>query len=372
MFLNFFLCAVASSRQNGINIFMKRYRLVFILFVVLLLTGCNGCNRGENREKDVSAIKVDIQLLRFDKDLFGFASDDFAQHEASMRAKYGSFYNFYINQFVIGPRPVGDTADIHEAAIKKFISDDYIKRIQDSINYHFSNTKDIEADLIQSFKYFKYYFPEVKVPKIVTINSTFSLGAFTYDKDMMGIGLDLYFGARNPDYDSAGIYQYAQHKMRREYIARNAMEVLYNLYFGEDELSHGKTLVEAMVDKGKKMYFLDYILPNAQDSMIVGFTEKQTKWCEASEYEIWKFLNDKDLLYKDNYMDQKRYLDEGPNTPGMPAEAPGIIGSWIGLQIVRQFMAKTGNKISMRDLILKYDAKMILEKAKYRPSKSVF
>ncbi|MDB5281615.1 MAG: hypothetical protein JWO06_690 [Bacteroidota bacterium] len=351
---------------------MKILRLFPVVIIVLLLNGCNGCNRSENREKDVSAIKVDLQVMRFDQDFFAFNNTDFAQHEAFMRSKYGSFYNFYVGQFVIGPRPVGDTTNIGQQAVLKFVSDEYIRRIQDSINYHFNDIKDVEQELTKSLKYFKYYFPEAKVPKVVTINSTFSLGAFTDDKDVLGIGLDLYFGPRNPDYDSAGIFQYVQHKMRREYIDRNAMEVLYNFYFGEQELSHGTTLIEAMVEKGKKMYFLDYVLPSAPDSMIVGFTQKQTKWCEANEYEIWKFLNEKDLLYKDNYMDQKRYLDEGPSTPGMPPEAPGNIGSWIGLQVVRQFMAKTGNKVPMRDLVLKYDAKTILEKAKYRPGKSVF
>ena len=71
-------------------------------------------------------------------------------------------------------------------------------------------------------------------------------------------------------------------------------------------------------------------------------------------------------------MDQKRYLDEGPATAGMPAEAPGNIGAWIGLQIVNKFMKETGHKISLQDLVSKYDAKAILNKAKYRPAKSVF
>ena len=120
------------------------------------------------------------------------------------------------------------------------------------------------------------------------------------------------------------------------------------------------------------MYFLSYVFPDAADSLIVGFTNRQTQWCQNSEYEIWKFMNDKDLLYKNNYMEKKRYLDEGPAIPGMPPDAPGGIGNWIGLQIVRKFMKETGNKISLHYLITKYDGKVIFEKAKYRPSKSIF
>lgn len=352
---------------------MKILKLIPTALIVLLITGCNSCNKSKSREKpDVSAIQLDVKLMRFDKDLFDFRTKDYAQQSVFMQGKYGPFYNFYIDHFVIGPHPAGDTTHIEHEALTKFLSDTYISRIQDSINKHFNNVKDVEQDLTLSFKYFKYYFPKATVPKVAGVNSGFALGAFTYGKDMVGIGLDLYMGPHDIDYDSAGIYQYLQHKMRREYIARNTMETMYDLYFGGNETQRGETLLEGMVEKGKKMYFLSYVLPDAPDSMIVGFTANQTKWCEANEYEIWKFLNDKDMLYKNNYMDQKRYLDEGPTTPGMPTESPGNIGAWIGLQIVNKFMKETDHKISLQDMILKYDAKAILNKAKYRPSKSAF
>jgi hypothetical protein len=352
---------------------MKILKLIPTALIILLLAGCNGCNQSKSREKpDVSGIHLDVKLMRFDRDLFDFRNKDYDEQVSFMRGKYGPFYDFYIDHFVVGPHPAGDTAHVEHQALDKFLADTYIKRLQDSINYHYKDTRDIEQDLTLAFKYFKFYFPKAEIPKVAGVNSGFALGAFTYGKDMLGIGLDLYMGPDNIDYDSAGIYKYLQHKMCREYIARNSMEALYDLYFGGDEMQRGETLIEGMVEKGKKMYFLSYMLPDAPDSVIVGFTDNQTKWCAANEYEIWKFLNDKDMLYKNNYMDQKRYLDEGPTTPGMPAESPGNIGSWIGLQIVNKFMRETDHKISLKDLVLKYDAKTILNKAKYRPSKPVF
>lgn len=350
---------------------IKTLKLIIWGLILLLLSSCNNT---KNREKpDVSNISVDVKLQRFDRAIFNLQPGGFS-HSAinDLRNRYGNFFDFYVNQFVIGPRPAGDTANIEAAALQQFVTDPYIHRIQQAIDVRFKNTDDIDRELTQALKYFKYYFPDIVIPQVFGINSGFSIGAFTYENKILGIGLDQYLGPDFSDYDSAGVFKYLQHKMRREYIARNAMEALYNLYFGTQELSHGKNLLEAMTEKGKKMYLLSYLLPEAPDSLIVGFTQKQTVWCEQNEVEIWKFLNDKDLLYKDNYMDQKRYLDEGPGITGMPAEAPGNIGSWIGLQIVRKFMKETGNKITLRDLQLKYDAKAILAKAKYRPAKSVF
>ncbi len=352
---------------------MKIYKYGICFITLICLYGCNGCNDSASRPKpDVSSIKIDTKLLRFDQDLMNMSAQNFEQQQQGMEAKYGSFYNFYLGQFVIGPRPTGDSSDIRKQAIEKFISDSYTRRLQDSIDYYYKTTTDIEEELTNSLKYFKHYFPDSQTPKVVTINSGFSISAFTYDKDMLGIGLDLYLGNNNPDYDSAGIYQYLHHKMNRGFIARNAMEVLVNFYFGEEENERNKNLIEAMVEKGKKIYLLSYLLPDAPDSLLVGFTQTQTDWCQNSEYEIWKFLNDKDLLYKNDFMEKKRYLGEGPTTTGMPPEAPGNIGSWIGLQVVRKFAKETGNKISLRDLMLKYDGRTILQKAKYRPSKLVF
>ena len=349
---------------------MVKTKVILYLTIICFFSSCN---KTTNRPKpNVSAIKVDIKLQRFDTDLMSVTEQNFDLQKKFMQRKYGSFYPFYVSQFVIGPRPVGDTATIEKPALLNFVIDGYIRRLQDSINVHFKNNEELEKELTQAIQYFKYYFPEIMVPKVITINSGFSLGAFTFDKDVLGIGLDQYLGAHNPDYDSAGVYSYVQHKMSPNYITRNSIEVLSNFYFGDEQAALNKPLIEAMIDKGKKLYVLSYCLPDAPDSILVGYTSRQTAWCENSEYEIWKFLNDKDLLYKSDYMEKKRYLDEGPTTAGMPADAPGNIGSWIGLQIVRKFMQETGGKITLKDLIVKYDSKVILEKSKYRPAKNNF
>ncbi|MBL0310427.1 MAG: hypothetical protein IPP77_12355 [Bacteroidetes bacterium] len=346
---------------------------VAVLLLIWGISGCQGCNKKKGRDKpDVSGINAEVSILRFDLDLQGFLKQDFEAHQQMMKNKYGAFYHFYTAQFIAGTDPERDSSDVAQDIIIKYLSDPYIHRVQDSINKYYADTKDIEKDLSQALKYFKYYFPTISIPKVITVNSGFSLSAFTYDEKYLAIGLEMYLGPQNPDYDSVGIYQYLRHKMSREYIARNSMEALCNLYLEKSESSRENTLMEAMVEKGKKLYLLSYLFPDAPDSLLVGFTTEQTLWCEQNDYEVWKFLNDKDILYKSDFMDQKRYLDEGPTTQGMPAEAPGNIGSWLGLQIVRKFVKESGRTIPLSELILKYDPKTIAAKAKYRPSKSVF
>jgi len=339
-----------------------------LLFVMLVsLSACDFSSHKSREKPAVSAISGEVKLLRFDQDLFAFKQADFDTHREMMRNKYGGFYDFYMGQFIIGPRQPGDTVDVDQQAIGQFIEDNYMQRLQDSIQAHFADTKQLENNLTQSLRYAKYYFPQIDFPKVYAINSGFSIGAFTYENDVVGIGLDLYLGANNPDYDSAGIYNYVRHKLAKEYIVRNAMEVLYNLHV-ERSSSAAPTFFEAMVENGKRAYILSYLIPDAPEFVIARFTSEQMKWCEANERSVWQFLNDKDLLYKTDLMEQKRYLSEGPTAPGMPAEAPGNIGSWVGWQIVKKYMQDNKSKISLATLA-NTDAATIIQQSKYRPSK---
>lgn len=346
-----------------------KYLKLLPFAVVLLLAGCTGCNENKGREKpDVSNIKANAEILRFDQELKqGAQQANFAEWQNGMRAKYGDFYDFYLSQFIIGPRPAGDTADINEEALKKFFSDPYIHTIQSSIDKKYENTDKLHAELTDLFKYITYYFPKFRAPQVLTFNSAYSAGVSPYGTEKFVIGLDMFLGEDNKDYDSAGIYVYLRHKMTADYMPRYSAEALYDANFAP--MVGEQTLLESMVERGKQLYFISYVLPDAPDKMIYGYTQGQTDWCIHNEKEIWKFFNDKDLLYKSNAMDKARYLGEGPTSAGMPKEAPGNIGNFIGLQIVRQFMANAGEKINLQDFVLKYDAKTILSKAKYRPGK---
>lgn len=346
---------------------MKYIKLIpFAL--VLLLTSCNGCNKNKSREKpDVSNIKLQAEVLRFDQDLRGGNTDNFAAWQTGMRAKYGELYDFYLSRFVIGPRPPGDTVDVNEPALKQYLADKNIQAVQAAIDAKYKDTRQIQDEFTAMFKYITYYFPQYQAPKVYTINSAFEAAVSPYGADKFLVCLDMFLGGNNSLYDSVGLYTYIRFKTEPEYIVRHSADAIYLDNFAPMEGE--ETLLESMVERGKQLYFASYVLPDAPDSLIYGYTQAQTDWCIQEEKEIWKFFNDKDLLYKSNAMDKSRYLGEGPTSAGMPKEAPGNIGSFIGLQIVRQFMENEGGKVKLADLILKYDAKTILNKAKYRPGK---
>jgi len=59
-------------------------------------------------------------------------------------------------------------------------------------------------------------------------------------------------------------------------------------------------------------------------------------------------------------------VNDGPSTVGMPPESPGNVGSWVGWQIVTNYMKNAGENVTLQEL-LKTKPDVILAKSKYKP-----
>ncbi|MGH2622772.1 MAG: gliding motility lipoprotein GldB, partial [Sphingobacterium sp.] len=74
-----------------------------------------------------------------------------------------------------------------------------------------------------------------------------------------------------------------------------------------------------------------------------------------------------DLLYSTDYQRIQKYFSEAPFSPelGKQNESAPKLGSFIGWQIIRQYM-KRNPELSLQDLFDQNDAQMILENSKYK------
>ncbi|MFN8292341.1 MAG: hypothetical protein U0T72_01330 [Chitinophagales bacterium] len=344
---------------------MKQYtfQLLFFLLAAFFL---GSCGESHSKKVDVSAIQVDAKIEPFYKDFFSLNAENFEAQEASLKLKYNGFYPFYVHD-VMGDFQVANTQRLPKENMLAFLADTGVRSLYDTVAFRYSNTDVLQQNIANLYRHIRYYFPEFPLPKPVTIISEFSYGAFTFDTTVLAISLDMYLGQQYPVYTYLDIPRYVQRKLRSDFIVQNCADVLYNMYFGDDVYQPGTPLLDAMINKGKKLYFMEMMLPNLPDSLIIGYTKEQDQWCRSSEYAIWQYMNQRDLLYTQSFMEHKRYLSDGPTTTGMPPESPGNIGSWVGWQIVRKFMKESGGKVSLRDLCTKYDAKTIASKAKYKP-----
>jgi len=131
------------------------------------------------------------------------------------------------------------------------------------------------------------------------------------------------------------------------------------------EKSEDKSLLIQMVEKGKRLYLLQKLLPNTQSHLLIGYTKKQWEACIEKQVVIWDLFIQNNFLATLDYNVIKNYVGESPKTQELGEGAPGNIGSFAGWQIVNKYMDKH-SETTLPDL-MKMDAEELFQKAKYKP-----
>ena len=331
-----------------------------VLIISIFLISCNG----NKNHVDVSGINVNLTVKRLDKDLFQIDSSNFNTQIAAIKGNYGDFFPFYCTQVSLFGYP--NSSPRFKDSIFSFLHDHNIKELHDTAESLYSDLSKQKSDIETGLKYLKYYFPKAKIPSaLVTYIGGFSLGAFTYNDSVLAIGLDMYLGNKFQLYQKVpDMPQFMIRKFAPEYITPNALRVTLTGQFGFK--TDGKKLIDNMIYYGKIMYILNKLLPDLPDSVTTGYSQHQLDWCKYNEGEVWKFFIGNNLLFSTNEQEYFNYVNDGPNTGGMPADAPGNLGSWVGWKIVQKYMNRFPNT-TLPQLIANSNAQEILDGSHYKP-----
>ena len=327
-----------------------------IVFFCLLLASCET----NKFDVDISEIQVDIEINRFEQDLFQkeFASP--LERTDFLINKYGSFYQYFCEQAIrIGRIDHPE----HENNLSMFVEDPYIKEISQDVANEFEDISEIEERLEEDFKRYKYHFPVSTTPHVYTFISGFNYSIIRTDS-ALGFGLDMYLDTLKTYYQRLGHPAYIIRKRKRKFIEVDVMSGWLKTEYPQDELEFN--LLEQIIHQGKLAYLLDAMVINEDDSIKMGYTPKQMKWCEDNEARVWATLIENEVLYSSDYDITRRYVGEAPFTMDMTNDSPGKIGVWVGLQIVRKYMDKFPDT-TFKELMEIEDARKILNSSKYKP-----
>jgi hypothetical protein len=337
--------------------------------LLILLTICLFACKKKKGIPDVSAIKVDIKLERFDREFFAIDTNNIWQGLKTLNKKYPDITGIFL-QNILGL----DSASA-VPGIKKFIS--LSGGLYDTVNTVFKTTGDIEKEFKKSFQFVKYYFPTYKVPTIVTIAGPVDAMAQSdtgptpdfLGPDFLGISLQFYLGKKFSVYNDPFFIDnvapgYRSRRFSKEFIIGDAMLLIVNDIYANK--SGGKPLIEQMIEKGKQWYLLDKFLPTTADSIKTGYTQQQLSWCNENEGLIWSYLVKNEDLNSLNPAIIQTYIGESPFTQGFSQEfSPGNMGQWIGWQIVKKFVNKNPGMTPQE--VMNTAASKILAEAKYKP-----
>lgn len=328
------------------------------LFFCIILFSCNH----QKPAPDVSGIKVDIVLKRFDKDLFSIDTNHMDASIDKLQKEYGSFLNDYLYNIMVLP-PQKDSV---VTKIKMFLRD--YSFVYDTVQKKFPGFKPEFEQIKKGLQYVKYYFPEYKTPaEVITFIGPVEGYANVLTQSGLAVGLQLYLGKNFPVYSSEFITEvypdYQQRRFEPAYIAVNCMKnIISDLY---PEKNGSDPLVYQMVDAGKRLYMLDHFLPQAEDTLKTGYTQKQLNGCYENEASIWNYFVQNNLLFITDPIQVRDYMQDGPFTEAFGKDSPGFIGQFIGWQIVKKWMDKHEN-VSLAQLV-NTPEKQIYEESKYKP-----
>ena len=332
-------------------------RRVFYLIILCLLLSCGQRNP---LKVDVSDIGLTLNLKRLDQDIFRVTPENLMEQIPQLRQKYGSFFDAYNAQVIA----LGDPSDPGYANyLHTFLTDSIRIASRLKIDSVFKDMSDIQKKLEEGFRHYRYYFPEKKIPQLITLISGFNQSV-VITTEALGISLDNYLGADCLFYKRLAIPSYKRENMS---CAKIPTDVLYSWGISEFELDESNNnLLSQMIYQGKMIYFLDAMFPEEAEELKIGFQPQKLEWCRKNEAAMWTYLIEHKLLFSPDRMNIVRFINPAPFTSLFSADSPGRTGIWIGWQIVRSYMKKNP-RTTLPSLMADNDYQKILNDSGYSP-----
>ncbi len=341
------------------------------LIPVLMLFILGSCK--EKKGPDISKVKFDLKVQRFEQDFFAIDTNNI---EASYQ-KLGKSYPYFLNDFntnILGLPPLTDSNPHVADAIRKFIAD--YKPVKDSVDKVYASMDKTIEQVEDGIRHVLYYFPNYKAPQTLVsfigpmdaiYETSIRAQGDVITTNALAVGLQLHMGANYSLYTSdfgRSLYPaYISARFTKEMIPVNCMVNIIDDMFPDK--SYTKSLVEQMVEKGKRIYLLNLFLPNTADTLKLGYTKKQLEGCYDNEGLIWNYFLSNSLVYNKDPSIIKNYIGDAPHTQELGEGSPGYIGLFTGWRIVSEYMEKYPDVTPA--VLMQTDARQVFELSKYRP-----
>ena len=307
---------------------------------------------------NIENIKVDLTLKRLDLDLISYYPD--TPDIKKINETFDNFFNIYGNLII-------EIGDASEPDYINYLMEfnKYCKNydIPAKVDKEFGDLSSVKSNLTQAFRYFKFYFPEKKIPVIYTFLSGFRMSVVT-DENILGIGLDRYLGRDCDLYAAQGIDNYKVRKMEAIMIPADCMRAMAISEFPYADSANN--LLNQIVYEGKVQYFLGAMLPFEQDTIKFGYIKDQLEWAEYNESKMWAHLIETQTLFSTDELMIRKMIGDGPFTSLFANNSAPRAGAFLGWKIIQSYMEKNP-EVDLNKLMLNNDYQGILNAAAYKP-----
>lgn len=331
-------------------------RPIAILYFLLLMI-LSGCNRGDrNFDIDVSGAGIpDVIIHRYDIDLFRLNPERLREELELLKPRY---------RFFLGT-DLGDPEKL--SGMKAYLESPRNREFHNAVEAQYQKVDGIENELTLAFRHYLYYYPGFKIPRVYTYISG---GDYDYPvqfaDSVLLIGLDNYLGRDFKPYVADGLPAYRISRMTRGHLIPDCIKVLGKITYPEQ--LPGNTLLEQMIDAGKRLLFMDAMIPLAEDRLKIGYSQEQYDWIVRNEFQVWAAIIENKMLFTTDGKLIRTFMADGPFTAEFSKYAPARLGEWIGWQILRKYY-KNQDDLTIPQVMSEMDAQKILRMSGYKPEK---
>ncbi|MDR6302083.1 gliding motility lipoprotein GldB [Mesonia maritima] len=315
-----------------------------ILILLLVFSAC----KNENKvEEEISKIPVSFEVERFEEEFAAVSPENLS----GLKAEYPFLF----------PQRFPDSLWLQKK------EDTIQQALNREVKKAYSNFEEEKESLTNLFQHLKFYFPEFKTPRVITITSEVDYtNKIVLADSLLLIALDNYLGEEHEFY--TGIPAYIRADFREEQIVPDIAFKYAQQFVSEN---NSRSLLSKMIHYGKILYLSKKLLPSVSNEEIMSYTKEEWNWAQQNEEQVWRFFIENELLYDTNPGLDKRFINVAPFTKfglQLDNQSPPQLGQYIGWQIVKQFADKNP-EVSLQKL-LQLDAETIFEESNYKPKRN--
>ena len=332
---------------------------ILVIFCLLLISGCKTKEVECAFQPETSAIKVDLVFNALEDSVLAIKTK---QQLVNFFSRHKVMRDVFFNR----PGYSNDSVFINEL-FQRFTNPSFDTLLLETKRV-FNDGAELKKEFATAFTNLKYYYPEIRLPRIETVITGLESDLFVSDT-LIIVGLDYYLGA-GAKY-RPNMYEYMLKRYTKEFVVPSAM-----LLYGIDSRINivdqkDKSVLADMIAYGKAYYFAKQMLPCVADSVFLGYTSDEIAGAIENQDLIWKRLVQDEVFFNSTQQVKQKYISERPKTYEVGDQCPGRIGMWVGWQIVGSFIknnpVKKSPKISLPALMKLTDAQQIFKESKYRP-----
>lgn len=304
----------------------------------------------DSGEIDISSVDRESEFVRFDQAFFTIDTTNFDRGITELANKFPEF-------FTGGRNPVFWRAQRRdELQLELFNKSQKV----------FTEFDELNENLNFSMKHFYYFFPETPDIKFYTYISNLDFEyPVLYADSVCFAALDLYLGPSQAYYQH--LPEYISFYRQPAFLIRDIIHEMAKPQI--PTLNPGGTLLDAMIYHGKLLYATKKMMPQSEEQLIVQYSPEELGFCQQNQRSMWAYFIENNYLFSTSQDLKNRFIELAPFSKfrmDFDQETPGMVGRWLGLQIVKAYAANNP-KLALNEILSEPDSRKILKLSGYKP-----